>query len=91
MSEKVSQILIYEYINVSHITFEHARNYEKHKHTILICPIFHCYEHAKPKIENVFLSSLISLRKGFVLGTNLWISILKKSEMDCLCSILNGQ
>ena len=35
------------------------------------------YEHVIPRIENIFLSSLISLRNGFVLATNTWISIFK--------------
>ena len=35
------------------------------------------YEHIIPILENIFLSSLISLRNGFVLGTNIWITIFK--------------
>ena len=59
-------------------------NYDKYKHAILDMPnISHwfttvqvsgkCYEHKNLNIENIFLSSLISLRNGFVLGTNIWI------------------
>ena len=35
------------------------------------------YAHANPIIENVFLSSLISLRNGFVFGTNIYVFHLK--------------
>ena len=37
-----------------------------------------CYEHTNPVIENIFLTSLISLKNGFVLGTNIWISIFNR-------------
>ena len=36
-----------------------------------------CYEDTNSILENLFLSSLILLRNGFDLGTNLWISIFK--------------
>ena len=37
-----------------------------------------CYEHTNSILENIlFLSSLILLGNGVVLGTNLWISIFK--------------
>ena len=39
-------------------------------------------EHIIPIIENLFLSSLISLRNGFVLGTNICISILNELEIN---------
>ena len=60
-------------------------NYDKYKHTIKIYQHFtliyncagKCYERTNLIIENIFLSSLISLRNGFVLGTNIWISIFK--------------
>ena len=35
------------------------------------------FEHSNPKIEDVFLSSLILLKYGFVLGMNIWISIFQ--------------
>ena len=38
-----------------------------------------CYEHTNLIIENIFLSSLVSLRNGFVLGTNILISNLWKN------------
>ena len=36
-----------------------------------------CYEYTYPIKKEIFLSSLISLRNGFVLATNIWISIFK--------------
>ena len=43
--------------------------------------IFNCtdkyYKHTNLIIEKIFLSSLISHRNVFVLGTNIWISMLK--------------
>ena len=43
---------------------------------IYICTVKY-YEHTNPILENIFLSSLISFRNGFVLGTNIQISIFK--------------
>ena len=41
LSELASQSIIYEYINVSYITFENVINYEKYKHTIDIYSVYH--------------------------------------------------
>ena len=51
--------------------------YAQHFTLIYNCTV-KCYEHTNLIIENIFLSSLISLRNGFVLGTNIRISIFKK-------------
>ena len=43
--------------------------------------IYNCtvksYEQKIPTIEIIFLSSLMLLRNGFVLATNIWISIFQ--------------
>ena len=44
------------------------------------------------KLKNLFLSSLISLRNGSVLGTNIWISIFKwigneNSKLNINCAV----
>ena len=45
------------------------------------------YAHANPIKENIFLSSLISLRNGFVFGTNICIPFENELEMNILGSI----
>ena len=73
-------------MKVSYMAFENVIDYEQCKHiyfryaqiyTMISNCTDKCYEHTNPIIDKIFFSSLISRRNGFVLGTNIWISIFK--------------
>ena len=49
------------------------------KHAQYYVMIYNCtvkeFKHTNPKIEDVFLSSLILLKNGFVLGMNIYMDL----------------
>ena len=71
-------------------------------YAIEICQVLHytmiynytvkCYQHRNPIIDNIFLRSLIFLRKGFAFGTNIHgYQFSNEFEINSLVSIPNGQ
>ena len=63
--------MIYRNIKVSNMTIQNVINCRKRKHTLHFATA-KSYEHIIQIIENIFLSSLISLINGFVLGANIY-------------------